>query len=64
MKEVNGNVLPPQELLSEEERELLFREWDVWAAMAAHADPSTPAGRKARDWAIVNINPVRQKLGL
>lgn len=64
MKEVNGNVMLPQELLSEEERELLFKEWDKWAAIAAHADPSTCSGRKARDWAIVNINPLRQRLGL
>ena len=63
-KEVNGNVKLPEEMLSEEQRELLFEEWDAWAAKAAHADPATPAGRKARDWAIMQINPVRQKLGL
>ena len=64
MKEVNGNVLPPQEMISEKERELLFAEWDKWAAVAAHADPQTSEGRKARDWAIFQINPIRQRLGL
>ena len=63
-KEVNGNVLPPTEMIEEKERELLFQEWDQWAAIAAHADPTTQAGRKARDWAIMQINPLRQKLGL
>ena len=63
-KEVNGNVALPEELLSQEERDLLLRQWDELAAIAANADPQTQAGRKARDWAIVNINPIRQKLGL